>query len=279
MVEGAPAKGEPPADQVSRGSASRWRLPLALLVALGLWWLAWHQLQEPPSPPSPTLAPLPDFNQYQDVRARKRAFFDYLLPLVERQNAVILGWRAELLAIRSALADGQTLDTQHKRLLKRLQRRYGLQDFDASPAERVERLLRRVDAIPAELALVQAAKESAWGRSRFAVRANNLFGRWCYQPGCGLVPERRGEGKIHEVKAFASVEQAIADYLHTLNTHPSYRSLRDIRAGLRQRQAELDGLALADGLRLYSQRREAYVNEIKAMIRQYHRFNRRYPAG
>ncbi|WP_352256125.1 glucosaminidase domain-containing protein, partial [Pseudoalteromonas sp. 19-MNA-CIBAN-0066] len=43
--------------------------------------------------------------------------------------------------------------------------------------------LRRVDIIPKELALMQAANESAWGTSRFARIGLNFFGQWCYTKG------------------------------------------------------------------------------------------------
>jgi len=130
-----------------------------------------------------------------------------------------------------------------------------------------ELLLARVDVIPPKLALIQAAKESGWGTSRFARSANNLFGEWCFSEGCGVVPASRSEGRRHEVESFDSVQDAIASYVRNLNSHPSYAPLRERRAALRAAGEAPTALALADGLGRYSERGEAYVQEVKSMIR------------
>ncbi|MFM9673737.1 glucosaminidase domain-containing protein, partial [Streptomyces galilaeus] len=79
--------------------------------------------------------------------------------------------------------------------------------------------LRRVDIIPKELALMQAANESAWGTSRFARIGLNFFGQWCYSQGCGMIPNRRNSGAAHEVAAFKSVRDAVSSYFKNINTH------------------------------------------------------------
>ena len=53
----------------------------------------------------------------------------------------------------------------------------------SSEREIVNELMLRVDVLPVSLALAQAANESAWGTSRFALQGNNIFGQWCYEPG------------------------------------------------------------------------------------------------
>ena len=59
----------------------------------------------------------------------------------------------------------------------------------------------------------------------------------------------------------------MAAYLHNLNTHERYQSMRDIRAVLRNTSSVISGVDLADGLLAYSERGEAYVSEVKDMIR------------
>ncbi|KGE03047.1 hypothetical protein HRUBRA_02364 [Pseudohaliea rubra DSM 19751] len=125
-----------------------------------------------------------------------------------------------------------------------------------------------MDVIPPGLALAQAAKESGWGRSRFAVEGNNLFGQWCFDPGCGIVPARRPEGSRHEVAAFDSVDEAIRRYMNNLNTHERYAPFRERRAALRARDTVLTGPALVAGLLGYSERGEVYLDELRAMMRQ-----------
>ena len=37
-----------------------------------------------------------------------------------------------------------------------------------------------MDMIPVSIALAQAAKESGWGTSRFALEGNAIFGQWTW---------------------------------------------------------------------------------------------------
>ena len=258
------------ANVLSRGHI---QLLLALLVAIALWWLAWLNLAKPPR--QEIVAPLPDFSQYRDVRQLKSAFFAYLQPMIERQNEAIEAQRQRLLEIAERVDAGDGLSGSQQDFLEQMAQHYRIDEEVTGVQATVSVLLRRVDTIPMELALVQAAKESGWGKSRFAVDANNLFGQWCYDPGCGLVPARRGKGKVHEVELFASVEDAVADYLLNLNTHPRYKPMREIRARLRRQNNSITGMALAEGLLHYSERRQAYVDELKSMIRQYRRLARK----
>ena len=233
-------------------------------VAVLLWSGAWYVFKDSPRP-------LPDFSRYQQAAALKKAFYAYLEPIVRRQNAAVREQRARLDAIAKEFEANGAIGFWDRRRLDALAERYAVPE-DLSVKMKIGTLKQRVDIIPVELALVQAAKESAWGRSRFAVKANNLFGHWCFDPGCGLVPDNRGAGKTHELKAYDSVGDAIANYMLNLNTHPKYLKFRQLREQLRKSEADWSGLPLADGLLYYSERRQAYIREVKSMIRQYRRF-------
>jgi Bax protein len=124
-----------------------------------------------------------------------------------------------------------------------------------------------VDIVPISLALAQAATESGWGTSRFVIEGNNLFGEWCYEPGCGLTPLRRDEGRSHEVRSFTRPAQSVESYVRNINTHEKYRSFRLLREQMRKEERELSGLELAGELTQYSERRGAYVEEVREMIR------------
>jgi len=214
---------------------------------------------------------LPDFSAIEDVSERKQAFFAFLAPIVETENRRVLEQRVRLLGLAERIRAGDRPGWMDRRWLGRLAEEYGVTWHpDLSEDERmnaIEVLERRVDAVPMSLALVQAATESGWGRSRFATEGNNLFGHWCYEPGCGLVPARRNLDAAHEVAAFDSVPDSVARYIHNLNTHAAYAPLRAIRARLRRQNEPLTAMALADGLVRYSERREEYVEEIKTVIR------------
>ncbi len=112
-----------------------------------------------------------------------------------------------------------------------------------------------------------SATESGWGTSRFAVEGNNLFGQRCYETGCGLAPAGRTNPKF-SVKAFASVEDSVRSYVHNINTHSQYVEFRRVRSAQRERGEPLGSIALAATLAQYSERRFAYVSDIKALIAQ-----------
>jgi len=140
--------------------------------------------------------------------------------------------------------------------------------FDsATPLTTLKKLKPKIDKIPVSLALAQAANESAWGTSRFARDGHNYFGQWCYTPGCGLVPKQRAQSATHEVKRFSHPFASVKSYLHNLNTHAAYRNFRQMRAQQRAQKQSLDSIRLAQGLKQYSQRGLAYVEELQAMIR------------
>ena len=219
------------------------------------------------APPAsvPHSTALPDFSTYTDVKAKKTAFFGYMLPLVEARNLHIQGQRQQLLAVAERAQD--VLSTQDTETLADLAGVYRLVDADLSSPELIKELLIRVDTVPPSLALAQAAVESGWGTSRFAVQANNLFGQWCYEKGCGLVPNQRNSGANHEVAKFNNVSDAVYSYTRNINTHHAYKDLRMSRAALRADDETVTGHILAEGLLRYSERGEDYVHELQAVIR------------
>ena len=209
---------------------------------------------------------LPDFAAIEDVNAKKQAFFDYLTPIIQEENQRILAQREQLLAAIEALP----LSGRQERAMRELAVEYLLLEAGDTDtpltAELLGKLQNRVDMIPPSLALSQAAIESGWGTSRFAREGLNLFGHWCYTPGCGLVPEQRAEGDTHEVRKFDSVNESVRAYLHNLNTQLSYGQLRNIRRMQRATGQPVSGQRLARGLSRYSERGEVYVEEVKGMI-------------
>jgi len=224
------------------------------------------QLSLPVPDTSIGVTPIPDFSSYNQVKAKKKAFFDYLRPVVEQQNEHILQERHLLLGVMDKLALDQVLTIEQELALKQLTNKYKIKS--SLPLERrLQVLITRVDIVPVELVLVQGANESAWGTSRFARQGYNFFGLWCYRPGCGFVPSRRIEGGKHEVARFSDLAQGVAAYLLNLNTHNAYKGMRHIRSTLRKRHQPINASRLAEGLMSYSERGQAYIDELQAMIR------------
>lgn len=215
---------------------------------------------------APDFTPLPDFDAIVDTQEKKQAFFQYLGPYVARENARLRFLRAQLLELQQQLLARQPLSMGDYAFIYRLYDEFRMPEASIND-ETVVELLKRVDVLPASLVLMQAANESAWGTSRFAVEGLNFFGQWCFREGCGLIPQARGEDQLHEVARFDSAEASIRSYFYNLNTFHTYDELRDIRAELRSRQRPVRGVNLAPGLSRYSERGQDYIAEIKGMIR------------
>lgn len=217
---------------------------------------------------------LGDMRKIADIPTRKQVFLDTLAPVVERKNNLLTTLRQQLLQMQDKLQQGETLTKRELSLLARLAKRYQLpQDESSDNQQQLERLIKRVDTIPASLVLAQAATESGWGTSRFSREANNLFGQWCYTKGCGLVPKRRANNARHEVRKFSGIEEAIDAYFQNLNSHRAYTDLRSKRLQLRNNNRPVDGITLAATLDSYSSRGEIYTHELIALI-QYNKLQR-----
>lgn len=213
---------------------------------------------------------LPDFHTIQSVEARKKRFFDFMRPIVSAENARILRERLRLLGLHEHYEQTATLTSGDQAWLLGLADRYRIDRFDRDHPSHWEVLIRRVDIVPTPLALVQAANESGWGTSRFARQGNSLFGQWSFRPGTGMVPRNRPPGASYEVARFETVNEAVRSYLHNLNTHRAYGDFRRMRLQMRREGGGLDAYALAAGLLEYSQRREAYVEDLRLMMRVNH---------
>jgi Bax protein len=208
-----------------------------------------------------------DIHLIRPTKAKKDFFFQSILPLALLGNEEVKHHRDTINNFFKIYNTGEALALhQHEELIK-IQRYYKIKgDVLLDPKIRA-RLIKRVDIIPPSLILAQAANESGWGMSRFAQHANNIFGEWTFTPGTGLVPEGRPAGETYEVRRFEDLHASIRSYLRNLNTHSAYRSMRNKRLQMRENDLPLTGYALAGEMRYYSTRRDAYVEEIRSMIK------------
>lgn len=98
---------------------------------------------------------LPNFNDFTDVKEKKHAFFDFISPHVEAENTKILKQRAVLEMARMMVEFNEPLNKKQTKEVKAILNSYKLPATinDSS----LTQALRRVDIIPKELALIQAA--------------------------------------------------------------------------------------------------------------------------
>ena len=212
--------------------------------------------------------PLPDFDAIAETDARKAAFIAYLVPRVERANRKVEGLRARLLAVDARMAEGKTPGVWQRYWVRSLAEDYGIEEVESVDRDLLVKLLRRVDTVPASLAVAQAAIESGWGMSRFAREGGNLFGLRTHAKGEGLVPKERSAGQRFKVASYGSVCEGIDAYIQNLNTHARYRDLRTVRATLRASGLPAGGDRLAHELVSYSERGFEYVAQVRAIIAQ-----------
>lgn len=251
LVEPLPIDEEPP-----------WKVQLRLTAELDR---LFSELEYPwpmagrTAVPAVEVTALPIDLKRAETRTKKGVFLRTLLPLI--------------------LYERNRVRQQRQRLLQWLERdepptadvlaiaRYYRVKGNLNLAENREKLLRRVDLVPTGLALAQAAIESGWGTSRFAVNANNLFGVWTYKRSAGLAPKEADSDSRHAVRAYPSLRRAVRSYFFNINVGHAYVEFRRLREEMRATDQPLDAMALAAGLVNYSSRGEAYVNEVRQMIR------------
>ncbi len=209
----------------------------------------------------------PKEKEFSSVDKRKKAFFGFLRPVVEKANDDVRKERKFVLRMLERKKKDNGIGGRDRKRLEVLAKKYRVPVARVTTEEGLKKLKRKVDIIPPELALVQAANESNWGRSRFAKQGNNLFGQWCFKKGCGIVPKRRSEGADHEVASYSSVSGSVREYIRNLNSHPAYSQLRAIREQMREQGKEPTAYALAGGLVKYSEKRGEYVNILRGMLK------------
>jgi len=215
-------------------------------------------------------------SQKLTVPEKKEVFYRFMLPLVLHANEMVMSRRQGVQRMQQMLAAGQDIPADDMEafragavLLRVTDAETAAQLGPGSPdlPAMIEQMLHKLDIVPAGLALGQAAYESGYGTSRFAIEGNALFGQWTYG-GKGLVPEQQRKSLgDHRIAAYDWPFDSVRGYFINLMSHPAYEDFRRLRAELRAAGKPLSSLALADGLVRYSERGQEYVDTLKGIIR------------
>ncbi len=198
-----------------------------------------------------------DLDNLQSVQLKKETFIKIVLPLIVAENEKILDDREKL---KTLIEKKFTTDTEKQWLRQKLLE-YKVKKSD------LKELLFRMDMIPASIALAQAAKESGWGTSRFALEGNAIFGQWTWD-GQGIAPLKRDGDKNHKILKFPILRASVKAYKNNLNTHKSYSKFREKRQQLRSKYKNITGLALTDTLKNYAQTGSEYTKILNQIITQ-----------
>ena len=203
-----------------------------------------------------TLLPA-EIKMIENTKQRKDFFIQIVLPLILQENNNIRLDRKRLFSIINKSHNTEL----EKKWLEKKYKQYGVNSKDLST------LKIRMDEIPVSLAIAQAAKETGWGTSRFAQEGNALFGQWTWS-GEGLKPKDADKSQGHKVMRFNVLQASVRAYQRNLNTHSSYKNLRQARAQLRDSGKPLDSLILVKYLNEYAETGEKYVEVLTKIINQ-----------
>ncbi len=198
-----------------------------------------------------------EMKMIESTKERKNLFIQIILPLILEENNQIKIDRKKLFSILNKKSNSNL----EKRWLDKKFRQYGVKNKDFLT------LKIRMDEVPVSLAIAQAAKETGWGTSRFALEGNALFGQWTYS-GAGITPLNAESDQTHKVMKFKILKASIRAYQRNLNTHSSYKDFRKARSELRGNDEKLDSMILADYLDKYAETGEEYTKIIKQIIKQ-----------
>jgi len=198
-----------------------------------------------------------EIKMIENSKKRKEFFIQIILPLIIEENNNIKLDRKTLFTIINKSNNSNT----EKKWLEKKYKQYGVKSGDLSS------LKIRMDEIPVSLAIAQAAKETGWGTSRFALEGNALFGQWTWS-GEGLKPKEAKEGENHKVMKFNILQASVRAYQRNINTHSTYKDFRKARAKLRDNNKPLDSIELSKHLNKYAETGNQYVEVLQKIIKQ-----------
>ena len=198
-----------------------------------------------------------DLDEIQSVQLKKETFIKIVLPLIVAENEKILDDRFKLNKI---ITRKNTTDDE-KQWLRQKFLEYKVKKGN------IEELKKRMDIIPASIALAQAAKESGWGTSRFALEGNAIFGQWTWN-GKGIEPLLKDKSKNHKILRFPILRASVKAYKNNLNTHKGYVKFREKRSNLRDKNKKIDGLELTKTLDNYAESGKEYTKILAQIILQ-----------
>ena len=198
-----------------------------------------------------------EIKEIESTKKRKELFIQIILPLIIEENNKIKLDRMRLFTILNKNNNTKS----EKRWLKKKLDHYGVVNNDLST------LKVRMDEIPVSIAIAQAAKETGWGTSRFAVDGNALFGQWTWSEQ-GIKPAGADASSTHKVMKFKVLKASIRAYQRNLNTHSSYRDFRKARAIQRDNNENLNSLELVTFLDKYAETGKEYTVILKKIIEQ-----------
>ena len=194
------------------------------------------------------------------ISKRKSDFILKMLPIVQEVNEKILSKRERIFLIEKRLKTN-SLSVLDADSLKRLFREYNVKNND------FKELKSRTDIIPISLTIAQAAIESGWGTSRFALKGNAFFGQKIVGSNENGIKPIENKNPLVKVRSFNTLKDSVYAYAKNLNTHNAYKKFRQVRREQRSLSQTLDGYNLAKTLKNYSELGKPYITKVQSIIK------------
>ena len=191
----------------------------------------------------------------ENSKKKKELFIKIILPLIIEENNRIMLDRKRLFVILNKNSNSES----EKKWINNKFKQYGVVNKDLTT------LKIRMDVVPVSLAIAQAAKETGWGTSRFALEGNALFGQWTWSKD-GMKPASANADTKHKVMKFNILQASVRAYQRNLNTHSGYRKFREARAIQRDNYGKLNSLELVNHLDKYAETGKEYTIILKKII-------------
>lgn len=124
-------------------------------------------------------------------------------------------------------------------------------------------LLEALKPHPPSITIAQAAMESAWGTSRFFVKAKNVFGMWSANPNEPRMAasEQRNGTRTIWLRKFNTIEESIKAYYKLIAKGKSFQEFREVRY-------ETDNpFEIITKLDKYSEIGDKYAQELMGIIK------------
>ncbi len=177
-------------------------------------------------------------------KERKALFIKVLMPIAVTVNMQFRQERKVFEKIAEKIEKHIPLTHIDRKILD-----YGFKKYRCNT---IKELLIKAGGVPVSLLIAQAGIESGWGKSRFAINYNNIYGIHKKHP-------KPNDIVMH----FKSLYDATVEYVLNLDRSPAYKRFRLARYRM---GGYYNPYKLAEYLSLYSTKRSNYVKLIQTVI-------------
>ncbi len=184
-----------------------------------------------------------DFSKLPSAE-RKKLFIKVLIPIAVTVNMQFMQEHQMFEKILNKIKNRETLSDTEEKILE-----YGYRKYRCHT---IKDLLIKSGGVPVSLLIAQAGIESGWGKSRFAIYYNNIYGIHKKHP-------RPGDIVVH----FKSLYDSTVEYILNLDRSPAYKRFRLARYRMGD---YYNPYKLAEYLSSYSTRRLEYIKLIKNVL-------------